>query len=94
MSSREVAHVIFSLLFFMFQLSHNNFTAVRQRSYLQRTRGSCFSVGPSVGRSTKLLLVLASTIILGSESRWTHDRTLLSDDSASRAIHRFSVGSR
>jgi hypothetical protein len=36
-------------------------------------------------RSRKLLLVLASIVILGSESRWTHDRISLSHDSGSSA---------
>jgi hypothetical protein len=35
-------------------------------------------------RSGKLLLFLSSTVILGSESRWTHDHILLSHDSGSR----------
>jgi hypothetical protein len=39
-----------------------------------------------VGRSGKLLLVLASTVILGSESRETHDRILLSRESRCHAI--------
>jgi hypothetical protein len=37
--------------------------------------------GPSVGRSVKLLLVLASTVILDSMSSGTHDRK--SDNSGS-----------
>jgi hypothetical protein len=41
------------------------------------------SVVVSVG-SVKLLLVLASTVILGSESRRTHDHILLSQDSGRR----------
>jgi hypothetical protein len=39
----------------------------------------------SICLSGKLLLALASTVILGSESRWTHDHILLSHDSGSRA---------
>jgi hypothetical protein len=38
-------------------------------------------------KSGKLLLVLASTVILGSESRGTEDRILLSHDSGSHATH-------
>jgi hypothetical protein len=38
-----------------------------------------------LGRLEKSLLVLASTIILGSDSRRTHDHILLSLDSGSRA---------
>jgi hypothetical protein len=36
-------------------------------------------------RPGKLLLVLASTVILGSQSGGTHDHILLSHDSGSRA---------
>jgi hypothetical protein len=36
--------------------------------------------GQSIGRSGKLLLVLASTVIFGSGSRGTHDHILLSHD--------------
>jgi hypothetical protein len=38
-----------------------------------------------LGRSSKLLMVLASTVILGSESHGTHDDILLSHDSGGRA---------
>jgi hypothetical protein len=38
-------------------------------------------------KSSKLLLVLASTVILGSESRGTQDHILLSHDSGSRPTH-------
>jgi hypothetical protein len=41
----------------------------------------------SVGRVDKLLLALASTVILGSESRGTHDHILLSHYSGSRAFY-------
>jgi hypothetical protein len=37
-------------------------------------------------RSGKLLLVHGSTVVLGSESRWTHDHILLSHDSGSCAL--------
>jgi hypothetical protein len=37
------------------------------------------------GRSAKLLMVLASRVIIGSESRGTHDHILLSHDSRRRA---------
>jgi hypothetical protein len=39
----------------------------------------------SKGRSGKLLLVLARTVILGSGSRGTHDRNFLSHDFWTRA---------
>jgi hypothetical protein len=38
----------------------------------------------SVGWSGKLLLVFASTVILGSDSRWTHGYILLFHDSGNR----------
>jgi hypothetical protein len=41
------------------------------------------SVLSSVGRSGKLLLALAGTVILGSESRGTHDRILLRNEPGS-----------
>jgi hypothetical protein len=37
--------------------------------------------GMEAGRSGKLMLVLASTVIIGSEPRGTHDHILLSHDS-------------
>jgi hypothetical protein len=39
-----------------------------------------------LGLSVKLLVVLASTVILGSRSRRTHDHILLSYDSGSRTM--------
>jgi hypothetical protein len=43
-----------------------------------------FSLIPCISRSGKLLLVLASTVILGSEFRMTHDHNLLFHDSGNR----------
>jgi hypothetical protein len=47
---------------------------------------SSFSLSPPTGRSDKLLLALASTVILSSGSRETHDHIFLSHDSGNRAI--------
>jgi hypothetical protein len=44
-----------------------------------------------VGRSSKLLMTLASTVILGSGSRWNHYRIFLSHDSTSQETHYGSV---
>jgi hypothetical protein len=46
---------------------------------------SSHNVNLVVGRSGKLLLALASTVILGSESRGAHDHISLSHDFGSRA---------
>jgi hypothetical protein len=46
----------------------------------------------SVGRSGKLLLALASTVILGSGSCGTHEHIFLSHDSGSRETLSVLVG--
>jgi hypothetical protein len=56
------------------------------RYFFQHTTGIKIAIPDiSVGRSGKLLLALASTIILDSEFLETHGHILLTHDSVSRA---------